>query len=172
MTSELSPRIYVVSLSDYNNGVVHGAWIDAAQSAADIAADVAEMLKSSRCQPAEEWAIHDYKDFGGITIGESESFKTVAEVATGIAEHGPAWAAYVNYQGGLEWDSSFEDDYCGEWENEEAYAEELLDDIGELKDGSLASRYFDYESFTRDLFAGDYYSVLAVNGNVYVFRRS
>lgn len=212
MTAELSPRIYVASLSDYNNGVLHGAWIDAEQDAEDIAAEVAEMLRGSKypnvtahcpvcaegevvtyhnqdtgdtrvavcptCNgsahvpSAEEWAIHDFDDFGGIAIGESESFETVAAIATGLAEHGPAWAAYVDYQGGLEWADDFGDDYQGEWDSEQAYAENLLDDIGELKDDSLASRYFDYEAFTRDLFMSDYHSVRADGGNVYVFRRS
>ena len=34
-----SSAIYVASLADYNNGVLHGAWIDAAREPAEIQAD-------------------------------------------------------------------------------------------------------------------------------------
>lgn len=43
-----SPRIYVASLSDYNAGVLHGAWIDANQSADQIQAEVSAMLRESK----------------------------------------------------------------------------------------------------------------------------
>jgi len=54
-----SPAIYVASLADYNNGVLHGAWIDAAREPADIEADIKAMLDQSREPNAEEWAIFD-----------------------------------------------------------------------------------------------------------------
>ena len=33
---QIEPKIYVASLSDYNNGHLHGRWINAAQEAAAI----------------------------------------------------------------------------------------------------------------------------------------
>ena len=50
----------------------------------------------------------------------------------------------------------FEDCYRGEWDSQEAYAEELIDSCGYL-DGvpTLIRDYFDYEKFTRDLFMTD-----------------
>ncbi len=45
---ELAPRIYVASLSDYNAGRLHGAWLNAAQESADLHADIAAMLAQSR----------------------------------------------------------------------------------------------------------------------------
>lgn len=46
--AEILPRIYVVSLSDYNAGVLHGRWIRADQPVEDIYAEVEDMLKQSR----------------------------------------------------------------------------------------------------------------------------
>lgn len=43
-----SPRIYVASLSDYNNGILHGAWIDAAQDVDTIREEIAAMLRESK----------------------------------------------------------------------------------------------------------------------------
>lgn len=191
-----TPRIYVASLSDYNAGVLHGCWIDAAD-ADTIQEEVAAMLRESahpnttcdcpdcdgegcdECNDtgevptAEEWAIHDSEGFGPLTISEHESFEDVAAYAAGIEEHGEAWAAYVDHQGGLEYADGFEDDYCGEYGSEQDYAEQLIDDCYNLDEmmGSLAY-YFDYEKFSHDLFIGDNYSIDAPGGNVWVFRRS
>ncbi len=78
MTEDI-PRVYVASLSDYNAGVLHGRWIDADQDADAIHADIAQMLAESPTdKSAEEWAIHDYEGFHGITISEFEDIDTVA----------------------------------------------------------------------------------------------
>lgn len=80
-----SPRIYVASLSDYNAGRLHGAWIDADQEAEELHGAVAKMLAASREPGAEEWAIHDYQDFGPVELSEYESLDTIARLARGIA---------------------------------------------------------------------------------------
>ena len=41
------PRIYVASLADYNEGRLHGAWIDAAQDEEELERCVKEMLARS-----------------------------------------------------------------------------------------------------------------------------
>ena len=41
------PRIYVASLADYNEGRLHGAWIDAAQDEDELERAVKEMLAQS-----------------------------------------------------------------------------------------------------------------------------
>src|SRR5690348_8373610 len=96
------PRIYVASLSDYNNGVLHGKWIDAAQEAEEIQTEISRMLAASPTMrelgdPAEESAIHDHEDFAGFEPGEYEDLETVSRVARGLAEHGEAFGAYVSW---------------------------------------------------------------------------
>jgi antirestriction protein len=58
-----APRIYVACLSAYNNGYLHGWWIDADQEPDALLSDIEEMLADSPMDDAEEWAIHDYENF-------------------------------------------------------------------------------------------------------------
>jgi antirestriction protein len=78
------PRIYVASLSDYNAGRLHGAWIDASQDLDEVWRQVSEMLAASPEPIAEEWAIHDYDNFGPLRLDEYESLCTVVGLAQGI----------------------------------------------------------------------------------------
>ena len=59
MTNEI--KIYVADLAAYNNGILHGIWIDATDDLDDIQEQVNEMLASSPEEMAEEYAIHDYE---------------------------------------------------------------------------------------------------------------
>jgi antirestriction protein len=83
----MSPRIYVASLTDYNNGLLHGEWVDAAQPAYAIQSEVEAMLAASPTakrygETAEEWAIHDYDEFDGIELSEWDSFERVSALAS------------------------------------------------------------------------------------------
>ena len=88
--TEVSPRIYVACLSSYNNGHLHGQWIDANQDAEAIHEEIQDMLGVSPMIGAEEWAIHDYEGFQGLEISEYEDIQQVADVAGYIQEHGQA----------------------------------------------------------------------------------
>ena len=129
------PRIYVASLADYNEGRLHGAWIDAAQTSSEIMDAVRAMLRDSPSLGAEEWAIHDYEGFGPLSIHEYEDFETVARVAAGIVEHGEGFGAYAEF---IDCDADlldgYEDAYMGEYESGAELAEELLEgsDIDEV----------------------------------------
>lgn len=81
---------------------------------------------------AEEWAIHDYDGFGPLRLGEYEALSTIARIANGIAEHGPAFAAWADHVGLRETEqlAEFEDRYQGEWESAEAFAEDMLEQGG------------------------------------------
>lgn len=171
------PRIYVASLSDYNAGNLHGAWIDAAQDIDDVWAEVNAMLSSSPEGHAEEFAIHDYEDFEGITLSEYEQLETVVMLASLLEEHGAAFAAYIDNEG-LDYASKdwavtvegFEESFAGEHATEEAFAEELADELGAVpEDLTWPMSYIDWERAARDLFMGDYWSAPAPSG-VYVFR--
>jgi len=61
-------RIYVACLAAYNNGKLHGAWIDATQDIDDIQCQINQMLADSPEPDAEEYAIHDYEEFGGYVL--------------------------------------------------------------------------------------------------------
>ena len=74
------PRIYVACLAAYNNGILHGAWIEAVDAWSMWEA-TRDMLAKSPIPDAEEWAIHDYEGFASIRISEYASFERVAELA-------------------------------------------------------------------------------------------
>lgn len=175
-----SPRIYVASLSDYNNGRLHGAWIDADQDADAIRAEIAAMLASG-APGSEEWAIHDYEGFCGIELSEYEDIERVAELAQAIAEHGGAFAAFYDNEYSRDGQDmadiieGFEEAYSGEFDDEDAFAWDFYTDIyGDPTetDHPLAAYMGPaVEAWGRDLFlGGDYWRVDAEHGGIYVFR--
>jgi antirestriction protein len=173
------PRIYVASLSDYNEGRLCGTWIDAAQPEKELWRCIKQMLDRCPSHGAEEWMIHDYEGFGQLHLNEFESLEAVAEVAAGIVAHGPAfaaWAAHVGADSGLL--DQFEDAYMGEWQSGKEFAEQMLDDMGELeKIKSKLSDHLapyveiDYDSYFDDLvFGGQISTMEKLDGGIYVFR--
>jgi len=56
-------RIYVADLSAYNNGKLHGAWINTIDELDDIQDQINDMLRKSPEGFAEEYVIYDYEGF-------------------------------------------------------------------------------------------------------------
>lgn len=178
----LRPRIYVASLSDYSSsGYLHGAWIDADQEPDELRADVAQMLAASPWsaetgEPAEEWAVHDYEDFGGFAIGEHEEVAVISRVASGLTEYGEAFAAYLSWAGASEEAvRDFESHYIGSYGSAVAWAQETADDFEwqqqiDQRLGADLARYvrIDYEMFARDM-ATVWHIVPGSDGHVHVF---
>lgn len=150
-------RIYVACLASYNAGRLHGEWIDLDNKSEDeVNEAIQAMLKASKEPDAEEYAIHDYEL--PFKIREYESTDTILEQLEKIAEHGEAWQAYCDYFGkDYATESDFQDKYQGEWKSELAFAENIADKtILCESDNETLKRYFDYESFSRDLFLDGY----------------
>lgn len=172
-------RIYVACLAAYNNGQLHGEWIDAAQDADDIKAAVAEMLKKSPQPAAEEWAIHDYEGFGPIKLSESESFDTVAALAAAIEEHGELFAHYYGHAAdGDDIEtvvSNFEENYRGAFDSLADHVQEFWEECGEWKEDDKAgfwhpSKYVDWERMAHDLeISGDVFTI-ELDGKVHVYE--
>lgn len=93
-----TPRIYVASLSDYNAGRLHGAWIPAID--ADEARDLVEaMLRASRQPGAEEFATHDFEGVGSYRVHEHDGLELTCAVGAAIEELGPLFADYLAHVG-------------------------------------------------------------------------
>lgn len=177
------PRIWVGSLSDYNNGVLHGDWIDAAREPDEIWADVHRILAESPTtartgEPAEEWGIFDYDGFGSARVYQHDHLDGVARVARGIAEHGLAFAAWADVMEGDEQAlNQFEDAYLGHYDSVEAYAEQLIDDLGyeQLLDEAIPDHLRSYvridtDALARDMqLGGDIHAITAEDGGVWLF---
>ena len=117
------------------------------------------MLAASREPAAEEWAIHDYDNFGPVRLGEYEDLATVSQIGRGIAEHGAAfapWAAICDTSNPDDL-GRFDDVYLGHWDSVAAHAEELLDDLGleDLIEQSIPEHFQAYVTVDVDGFACD-----------------
>jgi antirestriction protein len=172
-----SPVIYVASLADYNNGVLHGTWIDAAREPEDIHAEINAMLASSREPGAEEWAIHDYDQFGRCRVGEHDSIERVARIAQRIAEHGYAFSAWVDLCDDAERFDDFADAYLGHYRSLQAYVDEMADDLGyteelaKLPESLQPYLHFDTAALARDMeLSGDIQTVEDPTGGVWIFQ--
>jgi antirestriction protein len=175
---EEGPRIYVASLSDYNESILHGEWIRADQEPEELGEAVQAMLERSPTPGAEEFAIHDFEGFSHYEVNEYDSLDWTSRVARGIVEHGLAFSAWAERSNRDEDDlARFEDAYLGEWGSMSEYAEELLDDLGYLRAvqeavPEMLQPYVrvDIEAFARDLeLSGDITSVTHANG-VWLFE--
>lgn len=151
-------RIYVACLAAYNSGFLHGEWIDIEDlDENEIFDKVQAMLKKSPvAEECEEWAIHDYEL--PFSIGESEDFDNIVEQLEIYKEHGAAWIAYRGYIGeDYATVEKFKEAYQGEYDKEIDYAYHEVEETGLLSEvPETFKNYFDYESFSRDLFTSDY----------------
>ena len=60
------PAIFVASLPDYNNGVIHGAWLWADAPERSLEAAIGVILESAPTPDAEEWIVLDTCDSEAI----------------------------------------------------------------------------------------------------------
>jgi antirestriction protein len=168
-----NPRVYVACLAAYNNGRLHGEWINADQSADELHEDVHRMLAASPEPGAEEWAIHDYEGFGELRLSEWESFERVSAIAAGIFRHGDAFSAWLSYDESQDATDmqAFEDAYRGEWDSLCAYAENFADDIGLYDAAEKSGSHYvrvDIDALERDLDI-ELYTAESDHHTVYIF---
>lgn len=169
-TTTLQPRIYVACLAAYNAGTLHGVWIDAAQEPWTIWDAVQDMLRASPIAGAEEWAIHDYEDFGGARVSEHAGFDTVSALAMFVGEHGELGAALLDHYGGdlAEAQEALADRYCGPHASLADYVRELTEETTAVPH---ALRYYiDWRAMARDAeMSGDLFTVQTAFDVVHVF---
>ena len=159
-TSPDRPRIYVACLAAYNNGCLHGRWIDAT-TPDEVMAEVRAMLVTSPLPDAEEWAIHDYEGFEGASLSEYASFETVCDLAEFISEHGRLGGKVYGYFGNdLDEARAAFEDYAGEYRSAADFAEELTRESGTEIPPSL-EYYIDWQALARDM---------ALSGEILVFQ--
>lgn len=177
-----SPRIWVGSWADYNNGSLHGAWLDAAREPEQLEADIQAMLAASPWtdqtgEPAEDWGIFDDDNFGNCTIGEQENLDWISCVAKGIVEHGLAFAAWADVVEEPELLAGFDAAYLGHYDDLHSYIEQMINDLGydQLLDEAVPASIrpyvkIDITATANDLvLGGDLHALPAAEGGVWIF---
>lgn len=198
-----TPKVWIACLASYNAGRLVGEWADATDidemyAARDrVAVQAVKEAKEAKEYPVyfgepEEFAIHDYDNFGSLasTLGEYPSWEKVAKIGAMIEEHGApmlAWLETLDEVDDVE-EGDFEQHFRGEWDSEEAYAMETVCEIGfsdvpaQVWTSSYASdderinvfdelsSYLDWESIAREMFQHGNYTYVRANGTGYVFE--
>lgn len=163
-------RIYVADLAAYNNGKLHGVWVDACGELDEIWEAVNAMLKASPEDMAEEYAIHDYEGFGSIRLSEYEGLESAREKALFIEEHGELGAAVLEHwcEDLEDAAKALEDSYSGVYESLADYAQQLTEDTSEVP--AHLEFYVDYEKMGRDMeMGGDIYTIETAHDEVHIF---
>lgn len=163
-------RIYVACLAAYNNGHLHGAWIDATQDEWAMWDGIRAMLTASPVPDAEEYAIHDHEGFGTVWIGEYTEITAVAHIAAFLKEYGELGSAVLDYFGGDldEAREALDDRYIGTYPSLADYMQDVTEDTIAIPD-SLRD-YIDWEAMARVAeMSGDLFTVTAAWNVVHVF---
>lgn len=182
-------RIYVACLASYNNGVLHGRWIDATTDIDEMQEQIAAMLRESRfpnvmvenpdgdgeVPSAEEWAIHDHEGLGDI--GEYASLETIAtrvalvELADDRDIPLSVLLDFVNdYCPNGDADdieTEVDDHYAGSFTNSGDWAAEQAEEMGFTVPKWIGC-HVDWEGVARDWLMD--YSQYDADGETYLFR--
>lgn len=170
-TNKPSPRIFVICLAAYNNGLLHGVWINAAQELYKIQKEIKKMILESPALGAEEFGIHSSEGFGSLNIIGRESIKSIQRMAVFISEVGELGIELLAYYGDVDSaQEAWENHYQGEYENELDFAIQLFEELYMSAIPEGAQGYIDYASFKRDIFVDDYIA-MEVRGRIHVFSR-
>lgn len=169
----LQASIYVGTYKKYNEGSLFGKWLDLEQfSDKEEFYNACSKLHQDEDDP--EYMFQDHEHIPESLISESwisDKFFSIRD-ALGQLKDTEKEAFHIwcnNYHHDLvtcdidDMISSFRDEYKGEYESEEAFAREVINEQYQLDEFSL--RYFDYKSYASDLFCGDYWSQ---SGHVFI----
>ncbi len=169
--SEDNAQVYIACLSAYNNGFLHGSWVDASEGIEHVRECIKEILSSSPvAEECEEWAIHDFQGFGNYKVDEYHNLDELCEVAQFLKECDKFPAEVVSWlidDYGIEGAKErMEDDYIGEFDSTGDLAYHYAEETG-LLDGvhKSVAMYFDYEAFGRDLDIGG--DVISFSGHYF-----
>lgn len=165
-------RIYVACLSSYNNGILHGGWINCdGKTANELQESVNAILATSSIRYSEEFAIHDHEGFPNYVIGESTPLDDVAIIVEALSSEYALGFEYLITDGYSIPDSIDKAPDISFFEGSVVdYAKSYLDDSGLIDSIPESLRfYFDYEKFARDVeYSGDVSTWTSSDGGEYV----
>jgi antirestriction protein len=177
--SKPAPRVYVIDHRTDNSQEPFGQWIDADQSADLLEAAIAEAFGRPPEDEVSDWSVTNTEGFTGIDLFGSSDSQLIATLGQGVAEHGAAFAAWVELHGTGDVDlvSRFNDFYIGSYRDERDWAEsiaadlEWLEHLDRVVEPTLRPYVrIDYDQVARDT-RGSWDLITGADGRVYVFLR-
>ena len=164
-------RIYVACLASYNNAILYGIWIDANQDEDEIRDAISEMLARSSIPNAEEYAIHDYEGFEGVSIAEYQGIKSVSEIAEFIEEHGTLGAKLLDYYSEIEEArQALKERYFGQYSSVSDFCEESI--INQCEIPKELEYYIDYKRMARDWELTDLLTIETAFEEIHIFSNA
>ncbi|WP_316219082.1 antirestriction protein ArdA [Bradyrhizobium sp. SZCCHNR2026] len=143
-------RFYAACLASYNNGRLHGVWVDASDDIDAMQDAINAMLRASPfpnvkvkhpetgefVPSAEEWAIHDHEGFGKLEeytgLAEIVEIFAINEVAE---EHDIPLAVLreaMSDANASDAESFISDNYRGKYDSWQSFAEEFIPECHDL----------------------------------------
>jgi antirestriction protein len=167
-TTSTTPRVYIACLAAYNSGILHGVWSDAID-ADEVREAIKEVLDTSPIKGAEEYAFHDYDNFGSMArgLGEHPDIDQLSELGAWLdkADDPEAVLTFLSNDSFSSIDDAkdaFHESYVGETTLEE-YAREVFEELYTVPRNVL--HYINWEAFARDMKYDGFWE-----DNGYVFR--
>ena len=146
-------RVFITNLGKYNEGELVGKWLDLPCD--DIESELASIGVADDSQ-YEEYFITDYENDWSFSVSEYEDLWALNEIAEKLADidsrgDGDWLAAYMEASGydfGYALEHYEDSNFYPEMDLEDV-ARDIIEECYDLPE--IAERYFDYESFARDL---------------------
>jgi len=174
-----APRVYVIDHRTDNTRESAGQWVDANHAADELEAAIAAAFGRPPEDGVSDWSVAAAEGFAGIDVFGSTDSQLVSAIGQGVAEHGPAFAAWVELHGidDVELVSRFNDFYIGSYHSERDWAEwiavdlEWLEHLDRVVEPTLRPYVrIDYDQVARDT-RGSWDLITGPDGRVHVFLR-
>tara|TARA_R110000851_G_C12927612_1_gene550960 strand:+ start:116 stop:706 length:591 start_codon:yes stop_codon:yes gene_type:complete len=168
-------QIYVSCLAAYNNGFLHGKWIEPTSDIEEMEIEVAKVIKSSPVPDAEEYAIQDYDGFPDL--GEYPGLQKICdfvEMVEGSDLDADIVSAVVDeFPNDLGTAQHVLDENYGIHNSFQDYADEFADEMmacHNCGNGEWIKDYFDYDKHA-DAISHDYIRIDVKGGVLIALNR-
>ena len=161
LSRTIAPKVYVACLGCYNEGRLHGKWMDADELEEEWERELT--IAEGRCFTSgfypmtackkphhDEWAIHDYD--GVPNLGEHPDIPNLIVVMQAVEEHGKPFLEWFNLDPHNkshhdDLGEAFQEAYCGHYESKEDFAEDFAESMGYIDSDSSNPlwRYIDFD---------------------------
>ena len=157
-------EIYVAPLASYSRGHDTGEWITVVEDESALRASIARLLTRDPYSTSEsDWAIHDYRGFYGVDLGEHPALPDLVKAVELIGVFGEMAAKLIDHFCGdvREAERHLNDKYLGCYASLDDYAREVVD--SQLQGQTIpdvVAAYVDYDSMAADwLLGGEIFTI-------------